>query len=112
MLDVHLEALVQKGLAVAMEGDDTHVEARAEVGDDVLESFERHHAPTVDEMVVLVALGTVDAPEVTGVDGLDGEEDGLAPDPIPVEQVAESGSDSIEVSEIMHGCGPLTPSFL
>src|ERR1700737_1012313 len=103
--DVRLEALVQQWLAVAMQRDDAHIEARAEVGDDELEVLKRHDASPVDEMIVLVALWAVDAPEVTRVDGLDGEEHGLAPDPIALEQIAEAGGDSIEVPEVMHGPG-------
>jgi hypothetical protein len=69
----------------------------------VLEILERHDASPVYEMILLVALRAVDAPKVTRVDGLDGEEDRLAPDPIALEQVAEASGNSIEVSEVMHG---------
>ncbi len=54
-------------------------------------------------MMLLVALRAVDAAEVARIDGLDGEEDGLAPDAFTLEQVAETGGDSIQVSEVMHG---------
>jgi hypothetical protein len=57
-------------------------------------------------MMLLVALRAVDAPEVARVDGLDGEEHGLAPDALALEQVAEPGRDSIEVSKVMHGVNP------
>jgi len=59
-------------------------------------------ASPVDEMILLVALRAVNAPEVTRVDGFDGEEQRLAPDPVALERVAEPGGDSIEVPEIMH----------
>ena len=63
-------------------------------------------------MILLVALRAVNAPEVTRVDGLDGEEHRLAPDPVALEQVAEPGGDSIEVPEIMHRLGSLDPGPL
>src|ERR1700687_3350132 len=100
MCDVRLEALVQQRLAVAMQRDDAHIEARAEVGDDPLEILERHDASPVDEMILLVTLGAIDAPEVTRVDRLDGEEDRLAPDPLALEQATYGGGDSSDVPGI------------
>src|SRR6185503_3529939 len=109
MLDVRLEALVQQRLAVAVQRDDSHIEAGAEIGDDALEVLERHDPAPVDEMMLLVALRAVDAAEVARIDGLDGEEHGLAPDPLTLEQVAETGGDSIQVSEVVHGVWSLFP---
>jgi hypothetical protein len=54
-------------------------------------------------MILLVALRAIDAPEVARIDGFDRKENGLAPDAIALEQVAEPGGDSIEVSEVIHG---------
>jgi hypothetical protein len=103
MADVRLEMLVQQRLPVAMQRDDPHVKAGSEVRNDALEILERHDASPVDEMILLVALRAIDAPEVARIDGFDRKENGLAPDAIALEQVAEPGGDSIEVSEVIHG---------
>jgi hypothetical protein len=39
---MYASRLVQQCLAVAMQRDDAHIEARPEVSDDVLEILERH----------------------------------------------------------------------
>jgi hypothetical protein len=54
-------------------------------------------------VVLLIALRAVDTTEVARVDGLDGEEDRLAPHSIPVQQIADAGGDSIQMSQILHG---------
>src|SRR5262249_3440359 len=100
--DVRLQALVEQGLAIAMKRHDAYIEARAKIGNDALEVLEGHDPSPIDEVMLLIALRAIDAPEVARVDGLDGEEDRLAPDPVPLKQVAVGGGDSIEVFQILH----------
>src|SRR5262245_65979459 len=102
MAHIGLEALVQQGLAVAVKGDDANVEARPEVGDDALEVLEGHDPSPIDEVVLLIALRAVDTAEIARVDGLDREEDRLAPDSVPLEEIADTGGDSVEVFQILH----------
>jgi hypothetical protein len=64
--------------------------------------LERHDASPVDKMILLIALGTVDATKVTRVDRFDREEDGLAPDALTLEEVTDSGRQPIQVSEVLH----------
>src|SRR6266852_2790637 len=100
MLDVGLEPLVEHRLPVAMQGDDLHVEGRPKIRNDALEVLEGHDPASIDEVVLLVALRAIYATKVTGVDGLDREEDGLTPHPIALEQVAEASGDPGQVPEI------------
>src|SRR5215468_3201912 len=101
MAHIGLEALVQQGLAIAVERDDAHVEARPEVGDDAFEVLEGHDPAPVDEVMLLIALRAVDAAEIARVDGLDGEEDRLAPHSVPMQEIAKAGRDSIQMSQIL-----------
>src|SRR6185436_7068659 len=69
MADVFLEPLVQQGLAITVQRDDAHIEARAEVGTDALEILEGHDPAPIDEVMLLIALRAVDAPEIARIDG-------------------------------------------
>ena len=100
--DVRFKAFVQEGLTIAMQGDNAHVETRPEVGDDTLEILERHNPSPIDEVVLLIALWTVDAAKVAGVDGFDGEEDRLPPDAVALEKIADPRGDPIQVPEVVH----------
>src|SRR5215472_14619575 len=84
-----------------------------EVGDDALEVLEGHDPTTVDEVVLLIALRIIDAAEVARVDGIDREEDRLAPHPIPLEKIADPRGESVELSEvaqvIVSECVPAIP---
>src|SRR5262249_20304346 len=101
MADIRLEALVQQGLAIAVQGDDAHVEARPEIGNDAREVLEGHDPSPIDEVMLLIALGAVDAAKVARVDGFDREEDRLAPDTFPLEQIADPRGDPVQMPEVV-----------
>jgi len=103
MADVFLEPLIQEGLAVTMQRDDAYVEARTEIGDNALEIFEGHDPSPIDEVMLLIALRAVDAPEIARINGFDREEDRLAPHPVALQEIAEAGGDSIQVPQVLHG---------
>jgi len=107
MADICLEPFVQERLAIAMQRDNAHVETRPEICDDALEILEGHNPSPVDEVMLLVALGAVDAAKVAGVDGFDGEEDRLAPDALALEEIADPGGYAIQVPEVVHSVRPL-----
>jgi hypothetical protein len=89
-----------------MQRDDPHLEAGAEVGDDALEVLEGHDSSAIDEMMLLVTLRAIDTAKVARIDGFDREEDGLPPDPLALEEVADPSGDTIEMSEVLHGVWP------
>jgi len=51
----------------------------------------------------LIALRAVDAPKVARIDGLDGEEDGLAQDTLALEEITDPRGNPAQVSEVIHG---------
>src|ERR1039458_4890616 len=102
MADIVFQVLVQQRLTVPMQRDDAEVECRPQVGDDALEIIEGHDPPSVDKMVILIALRAIDAAKITGIDGLDGEEDRLSPHFLPVKQITDPGGNPVEVLEILH----------
>src|SRR6266542_3100443 len=102
MADVLLEPLVQERLAITVQRDDAHIETRSEVRDDALEIFEGHDPSPIDEVMLLIALRTVDAPKIARIDGLDREEDRLAPHAIALQEIADPGGDSIQVPQVLH----------
>jgi hypothetical protein len=81
MADVLLEPLVQEVFAITVQRDDVDIETRPEVRDDPREIFERRDSPPIDEVMLLIALGTVDASKITRVDGFDREERPAGPTP-------------------------------
>src|SRR5262249_31789168 len=62
-----------------------------------------HDPSPIDEVMRLIALRAVDAAEVARVDGLDGEEDGLAPDTLALEEITDPRGNPAQVSEVIHG---------
>ena len=59
--EIGLKAFVQQRLAIAIETDDAHVEARPKIGNDALEVIERPCPSTVDKVMLLIALRAIDA---------------------------------------------------
>ena len=53
--------------------------------------------------MLLIALRAVDAPEIARIDGFDREEDRLAPHAVALQEIADTGGDSIQVLQILHG---------
>ena len=53
-------------------------------------------------MMLLIALGAVDAAKIAGVDGLDREEDRLPPNAVALQEIADPRRDPVQVPEVVH----------